>query len=1294
MGNTVTPSRVSDPEAQPLRRSLLLHLLAVLLGAGCLLLDSLTPLGIADGVLFVSVVLLGWWMPGERRVVLLLALLCSFLVVLGYFLSPSGEAHPWIPLVNRGYSVAIIWMTAIILGVAKESVAAVERQSIELQKLSVAVGRSPAAVIITDRKGNIEYVNPRFSELTGYTPAEVLGKNPRILNSGLQDPAVYLSMWQELSAHKTWRGELLNRKKSGDLYWGLVSISGIYDKAERICQFVSVQEDVTHLREVEKKFAQLNRALQIRYHFSSVLAMETGEKPTLEQLCQVLVREAGYRLVQVQLAAEGRSQLALVAQYGADRDSLSAANHFCPQMGLRLIDMSVRCGHPCVMHNTPSGNACASPQRGDEQEESLFSLSLPLKVRGRTFGALTLSSPLPCAFDEAELELLAALTMQMADGIVRIRENEKHRLMEQAMQISERRFRALFDTMGSGVAIYDPWNGGEDFILRSINRAGCILSKVGKRNIIGQRVTEAFPGIREFGLFEVFQQVHRTGRAAHHPVSWYQDNNLRRWFENSVYKLDSGEIVAIYDDLTERKLAEEGMRLAQASLDSTQDMVFWIQPDGQFIWVNQSACRSLGYSKEELLTMTPSDINPDHPREVWPAHWAELKKKRVMLFETSLYGKAGSLLLVEISANYLEFENREYNLAIVRDISVRKQTEYSLRQSEQRAQEANRAKGAFLANMSHEIRTPMNIILGMNHLALLTDLTTQQRAYLDKVQAASNTLLRIINDILDFSKIDAGRLELEKAHFDLHLEVQRITDTFLIRAQQKGGIRFMARIHHDVPRYLTGDSTRLSQVLTNLCDNALKFTERGEIVVEVLLRQATASRVTVEFSVRDTGIGIHPEQIDKLFQPFQQADSSTTRKYGGTGLGLAICRNLVEMMGGKMGVESAPEQGSRFFFTACFEPCQTEVPLSPPLQGSNKDFAGLRGKRVLLVDDLQENLELLQEILEKRGVVITLAHNGQEAVQIMTHSTLPFDAILMDVQMQVMDGLEATQRLRRLPLLQGLPIIAMTASAMTQDVAACLAVGMNDHIAKPLEIDQLLAKLLYWTGSSGFPGVERLAADTAEQRQSAAVVDPYHTPGLDVAAGLAICEGNASLYARLLAHFDQEFQGAGKTMRAAIEQHDVASVAHLAHKIKGAAGTIGITGLITLSGRLETALRAGDEKGALALLELLSTRLERVLEAVRHYLQQEQQQSDRQALVAIDADRLLGLSRDLLLMLQKRDTQCDSHFELILEALQGVAGFKKLLSQLAIHIDRLEIPAAMEGVQALINNLESYKGAS
>ncbi|MBF0459936.1 MAG: PAS domain S-box protein [Magnetococcales bacterium] len=1278
-----------------IRQRVVPPLIAVLLGGICLVLDSMTPLGIAGGVLFVSVVLVGWWMPSRRRVIILLAMVSSLLVVLGYYLSPPSDIPLRFILTNRAYAIGIIWCTALILSIAKRSVIALEQRSIELKKLSVAIECSPAAVLITNRQAAIEYVNPRFSELTGYSLAEVLGKNPRFLKSGLQDTAAHAGLWQDITSNKTWRGELLNRKKSGDLYWASVSIRGVYDAKGDIRQFISVQEDVTHLRQVEKKFAQANRLLRIRYQFSAILATETHETQTLEGLCQVLVQEAGYLLAQVELVDEEEQRLRLVAQRRLRADCLlepgiSPAN--CPQRQ-GATETTVRCGHPsghpCVVYDTQRDSAFYPWQISKTEGECPSSVALPLTIRGKMFGALTLHAAQPCAFDETEMELLRALANQMADAILRIRESEQHRRTERAMHISERRFRALFDTMSSGVAIYDAWNDGEDFIIKDMNQAGMQISDVGTRLVIGQRVTEAFPGIRTFGLFDVFQKVYRTGEAAYHPITWYQDDNHRGWMENSVYKLESGEIVAIYNDLTYKKQVEARLRLAHAALDNTHDMVLWSQPDGRFVWVNQSACNYLGYSQAELLAMTPSDINPDRTAENWPTHWAELKEKGTLIFDSTLIRKSTLPMPVEISANYLQFENQEYDLAIVRDVTERKQMENELRHSEEQARQANRAKGEFLANMSHEIRTPMNIIIGMGHLVLQTELSVQQRGYLEKIYAASNALLRVINDILDFSKVDAGKLELENISFDLHQVLQRVTDAFRDRAQQKAGIEICLSIPADIPRHLKGDATRLGQVLTNLCDNAVKFTERGRITVAVAWHQAIAHSVTLEFSVCDTGIGIHPEQIERLLQPFQQADTSTTRKYGGTGLGLAICNKLVEMMGGRMMVESEPGWGSRFTFIACFEPCQPEERL--PDQTRSLPVEQLRGKRILLVDDLQENLDMIREILEKRDMIIIQAHNGQEAVAALANAARPFDATLMDVQMPVMDGLAAARAIRRLPNRQSLPIIAITASAMMQDVEACLTAGMNDHIAKPIDVEWLLAKLVQWTCPVDPLATSLVHPDPPDQQEPGESAPLHYPPGIDLAAGLARCEGDAHIYARLLASFDRTFQDAATRIRASMLQHDVTAILQLAHKLKGSAATIGAMELAEMCSTLETAWHQGDEATASALLDPLAISLDAVLAMGRNHLQQTQAKTNQIAATAMTTDHQLSLLRELGILLEKRDIRCDHHFELIQTSLAGFAEFQELLSELQTRIDRLEIPGAMATVQALIQKLEQYR---
>ncbi|MBF0156640.1 MAG: response regulator [Magnetococcales bacterium] len=800
------------------------------------------------------------------------------------------------------------------------------------------------------------------------------------------------------------------------------------------------------------------------------------------------------------------------------------------------------------------------------------------------------------------------------------RSREQSRL-EQARMAEERRYRTLFDTMTSGVAVYEARNDGEDFIIKDINRAGSRLSHVEREGIVGRRVTEVFPGVREFGLFAVFQAVYRTGVPAHHPVSLYRDEKLRRWYENYVYRLDSGEVVAVYDDLTENRRAEDYQRLARASLENSNDPVFWVCSDGSFFRFNQAACDCLGYSREELSTLSVQKINPDHSDDLWLRHWAELKQSGTVVFEANVVRKVGPPMIANVRANYLKFENREFSLAILRDISERKEMEDRLRRSEEAALQANRAKGHFLANMSHELRTPMNVIIGMGQLVLSTDLSGEQRHHLERIQDASRSLLRIIDDLLDFSRIDSGRLELEQLPFDLYRVIDQVLEGLRPRSQAKTGIEILVDIPLDIPRNLVGDATRLGQVLANLLDNALKFTDEGEIEVVVTASAVEDGQVHLDFSVRDTGVGVPAAEIDRLFQAFHQADTSNTRRHGGTGLGLAICRTLVTRMGGELGVESIPGRGSRFHFgvrlrsgppgegrptllpdgfqgrrvlvvddnlssrnlllrmldslnllsvavdsvrLAIIElgrafaagqpyelllmdgsmpgmdgleairhirnyhatsappwiimgpaaalggvPSETGEGDSPeflakpvlfpglvaaiegrwhcPLpDGSGSGAAGgpglpgmatptgasreageaLRGRRILLVDDLPDNLLLLEKVLKQWGAEVTAATNGLEAVEMVTGAATPFEVVLLDLQMPVMDGFEATRAIRLYPAFRELPIVAVSASAMIQDVEACLAAGMDDHIAKPVDLRVLKAKLLHWTGAS------------------------------------------------------------------------------------------------------------------------------------------------------------------------------------------------------------------------------------
>jgi|GEM_PF-6199885 len=887
----------------------------------------------------------------------------------------------------------------------------------------------------------------------------------------------------------------------------------------------------------------------------------------------------------------------------------------------------------------------------------------------------------------------------------------------------------------------------------------------------------------------------------------------------------------------ELKRAEEKYH---SIFNNSTEGIFQTTLDGRSLIANGAMSTILGYSSPEELINSITKLNTDiYVDSYRKAQFLEQldQHEHVRNFEFRAYRKDRSIIHISSSAHYVRDDAGTilYIEGMMEDLTEQKRVA-ELKIAKEAAEAATRSKSIFLANMSHEIRTPMNAILGFSALALKTDLSVKQHDYLTKIEISARSLLNLINDILDFSKIEAGRLEIECIDFNIEEVLNNTTSMISMKTAEKG-IELIIDIADDVPLTLRGDPFRLGQILINLTNNAVKFTESGYIMVKIELIDRSVESCDLKFSVRDSGIGMTGEERARLFTAFSQADTSITRKFGGTGLGLIISKRLVEMMNGEIAVESEPGKGSRFSFTAKFG-CRSEVerysftvpaeliglkalvvddneisrrvlqqqlisfgfetdtvdsgesaliqlelsiekrpydlvlmdwkmpgmdgiktsrmikqysrfrqtpliimvtvysrdeiirqaekeginaflikpinvsllfdtviqlfkkepslPLNLPWVNSEStgdiERETLKGAEILLVEDNLINQQVAREILEGAGLVVDVAGNGSEAVKAVAMKQ--YDLVLMDVQMPVMGGYEATGLIRKDIRFKNLPIIAMTANAISGSKEACINAGMDDYISKPIDTEQLFNTLTGWLK----PGLTTLYKDAvtdhkAYLQQKSEVYLPETLPGIDIQSGLKRIQGNRQLYKTLLLNFVKEYSFAAEEIGHLIEKKELHTAERLSHSVKGAAGNLSASEIYTAASELERAITIKDSDAIKTMIANLDQTLrtaiasirdlEHSVEAIEPYYESEPPEEKSGT---INMERLALIIPQLYQSLEKFSTAAEIDMVVLKESI-GEAMFLEEIRELEKQIDNYDFDKALPPLKKIAKTL-------
>ena len=861
-------------------------------------------------------------------------------------------------------------------------------------------------VYTTDLEGKVTSINRATEKLTGYTRAEVQGTNVSRYVAGEYQEAIQEMFKEKLQgeAPTTYSVEIV--AKDGHRIPLEISSRLIYEDGKPI-GVQGIARDITERREMERMLHLREKRLS-----SFFAAAPAGLVILDNQLRFLKVNETLAHLI-------GKSPEELTSR---------ALHEVVPKLAPVI--------EPPMKRVLQSGKAVINfPHKGETPAQ-------PGVVRH------LISSYFPIPALEGDSIDLAAIVVEVTD----------RKRAEEALRESEERLNSILNSLSDVV-----WSMTPD-------RSRVLYLNPATERVYGRKVRDfyedpglwiamAHPDDRQ-SLVDSFPRLLKAGAVDQEFRILRPDGEVRWLYDRSrAIRNSKGEVIrldGISTDITERKLTEEGLKLYREVFSRSNEAVAILDSEYHYVEQNEAYRNLLGYSDEELRQLTPAEIMGGQTFAESCGRVHQMSSHRgEAIFKT----RSGKKLNVGLSAfTILNAAGQVgYYVCLVRDITAQKRTEQERQNAREAAEAANRAKSEFLANMSHEIRTPLNGVLGMTELALNTKLTEEQREYLALVKTSGEALLTVINDILDFSKIEAGRLDINPVDFELRDALGDTLKTLALRAHEKG-LELALHVAPEVPYRVKGDPTRLRQIVVNLVGNAVKFTDQGEVVLHAAVKSHTSEEFILHFTVTDTGIGIPSEKQRMIFAPFTQADSSATRRYGGTGLGLAISRQLSELMGGRLWVESKVGEGSSFHFTACF------APVTPDTDGpANSTHFDLQGLPTLVVDDNATNRRLLEEILSTWGMRPAVADGGWTGLETMRQAKdagTPFPLVLIDALMPGMDGFTLAQRIKEDPGLSGATIMMLTSGGNRGDAARCRKLGIAAYLHKPVKERDLLQAIL------------------------------------------------------------------------------------------------------------------------------------------------------------------------------------------------------------------------------------------